>query len=562
MKGLLEEKIKTDVLVVGAGAGGMMAAITAADCGVEVTLCEKGHARRSGGITGGNDHFQCYIPEIHGLALKEDFVKESMKDGLADEDVVRTYIDRSHEVVRKWENWGITMKTDGHYEFTGHSWPGSSGRLGEPGKTNRKAIHFSDENISPKLEAQARGIGVHIINRVMITDLLRNSEGHIAGAIGISTREPKLLIIQAKSVILNTGSVNPNRLYPPPHLIGYSMADPATGDGDIMAYKVGADLHSAEIFKRRQVSLKFGPWSGKGTWIGVLRDAEGKPIAPPYLSGPDPETGDPAVENDDAFDHIQAMGKGPIWMDPRGISDEEEQYMRWGFKSEALLPFLNWLDTEKIDIKKTRFEFTVMQPATRIKPRINANFETTIQGLYAVIRENLPRSAVGGLISGEAAAKNAERVEALPLNANRKIALAKQKCDEILNRQGQEYADWREVQWAIWQIMHCYALPPHRTESTITAGYGQLLRLRDRTYKILKASNQHDLYHCLEVLNLMDIAELVLLSVKERRESRGPARRQDYPFINPMLNKLLVVTQKNGKPAFRWENPRRLSAEA
>jgi succinate dehydrogenase/fumarate reductase flavoprotein subunit len=55
MQSLSIEKLKTDVLVIGAGAGGMMAAISAADEGVDVTLCEKGNARRSGGITAGND---------------------------------------------------------------------------------------------------------------------------------------------------------------------------------------------------------------------------------------------------------------------------------------------------------------------------------------------------------------------------------------------------------------------------------------------------------------------------------------------------------------------------
>ena len=66
MKTLSIEKLDTDVLVIGAGAGGMMAAISAVEQGAHVTLCEKGNARRSGGITAGNDHFLCYIPEIHG----------------------------------------------------------------------------------------------------------------------------------------------------------------------------------------------------------------------------------------------------------------------------------------------------------------------------------------------------------------------------------------------------------------------------------------------------------------------------------------------------------------
>jgi succinate dehydrogenase/fumarate reductase flavoprotein subunit len=91
------------------------------------------------------------------------------------------------------------------------------------------------------------------------------------------------------------------------------------------------------------------------------------------------------------------------------------------------------------------------------------------------------------------------------------------------------------------------------------AGYNQLLRLRELAKCTLKAGNPHDLYHCLEVLNVIDIAELVLLAVNERKESRGKIQRQDYPFTNPMLNKFLVITQKDSKPTLRWEKPRRVS---
>lgn len=90
MQSLSIEKLKTDVLVIGAGAGGMMAAICAADEGVDVTLCEKGNARRSG-------------------------------------------------------------------------------KMGEPGNTDREYNHFSDAELCPKLERQVRKRGVRIMNRVMMT---------------------------------------------------------------------------------------------------------------------------------------------------------------------------------------------------------------------------------------------------------------------------------------------------------------------------------------------------------------------------------------------------------
>ena len=423
------------------------------------------------------------------------------------------------------ESWGINMKTDGHYEFTGHAWPGSSGKKGESGKIDRTWIHFSDNNMCPKLEKQVREKNVRIMNRVFITELIKGANGRIVGAIGINTRTPKLYIFKTKSIIINKGAVSPGRLYPPPDLIGYSMAEPGTGSGLMMAYRVGAELQDAEKCLR-QVSLRFGPFAGKGTWIGVTVDDTGKPIAPPYLPKPDRELGDPAIENADAIDHIWKMGRAPVWMDPRGISEADESYMKWGFESEGMLPFLRWLDQEKIDIRKTRFEFASRQPWCLMQLRVDRNLRTTIDGLYGIPVGHLSFSSVNGLIAGRSAAEDGRLVASPDIQAHRRyISEIRQSYEEILNRDGLQYADWREVQWAIYQVMHCYAMPPKRTEGTLKAGYHQLLRLRERARKMIKATNSHDLYHCIEVLNLLEVAELVILAVKERKESRGPSTK-------------------------------------
>ena len=50
----------------GGGIAGLMAAISAADQGVSVMVAEKANTKRSGSGATGNDHFCCYIPEIHG----------------------------------------------------------------------------------------------------------------------------------------------------------------------------------------------------------------------------------------------------------------------------------------------------------------------------------------------------------------------------------------------------------------------------------------------------------------------------------------------------------------
>ena len=56
---------EADVLVVGGGVAGLMAAIAAAEKGARVLVAEKADSRRSGSGAAGNDHFRCFLPEYH-----------------------------------------------------------------------------------------------------------------------------------------------------------------------------------------------------------------------------------------------------------------------------------------------------------------------------------------------------------------------------------------------------------------------------------------------------------------------------------------------------------------
>ena len=60
------ERIEADVLCVGGGIAGLMAAIRARELGSTVVVVEKGNTKRSGAGGGGCDHFAAYIPEVHG----------------------------------------------------------------------------------------------------------------------------------------------------------------------------------------------------------------------------------------------------------------------------------------------------------------------------------------------------------------------------------------------------------------------------------------------------------------------------------------------------------------
>ncbi len=227
-----EQRVETDVLCIGGGIAGLMAAIRAAELGAKVVVAEKGNALHSGRGRAGNDHFWCYIPEVH--ADMEQFLKgclkgpklKLMQSGTSMK-VLRTFLENSFDIVKLWDSWGIPMKYKGRWEFAGHSFPGDIlTHLKYEGQMQKRIL------VNKALEK-----GAEIMNRVMIFDLFRG-DGGIVGAIGIDTRENKVIIFQAKSIILGTGFVD--RLYPPP--IPGCPASVAggltlTGDGRAMTYR-------------------------------------------------------------------------------------------------------------------------------------------------------------------------------------------------------------------------------------------------------------------------------------------------------------------------------------
>ena len=61
----------------------------------------------------------------------------------------------------------------------------------------------------------------------------------------------------------------------------------------------------------------------------------------------------------------------------------------------------------------------------------------------------------------------------------------------------------------------------------------------------------------LEVLNMIEIAVLIFLTARERKETRGKHIRPDYPFTNPLLEKLLVVRRDDAEPRLEWRKIKR-----
>ena len=542
---LREELVETDVLCVGGGIAGLMAAIRARELGAKVIVAEKGNALHSGRGRAGNDHFWCYIPEVHGADM-ELFLKECLKgpklklmQAGTSMKVLRTFLERSFEIVKLWESGGIPMKYQGRWEFAGHSFPGDV-------LTHLKYAGLNQKRV---LTEKALEKGAEIMNRVMIFDLLRGGNG-IVGAIGIHTREEKVMVFQAKAVILGTGFVD--RLYPPPvsgWLASVAGGLTLTGDGRTMTYRAGGDIVGPEI-ARRHIGPRYFSRYGQATWVGVLRDPKDKPIGP-YVTKPDKIYGDmtPEVKGTILEDYMKS-GKGPVYMDCRGISDEDYQYMMYWMVHEGNSSLLDYMKEEGIDIRKHLVEFQIYHMLPEGKIWISEKAETSIEGLYAAGDESMGGigpSATYGWIAGENAATYVKEAPGPDVEkARAEIEERKALVNNMSSRK--EGPDWKEANIALQQIMQDYA-GAVRSETLLTAGLSYLRRLREKVDTTMMARNQWELTRCLETLNLLDLGELVFLAANERKETRGLHNRPDYPLTDPMLDgKGLFIRRVNGEP--------------
>ena len=316
-----------------------MAAINAAQQGADVIVAEKANTKRSGSGATGNDHFLCYIPEVHGddmaPILKE--VKNSLIGGYHDSYLTDKFLRQTFDRVKDWNSWGINMQPHGFWEFTGHAFP------------ERPRVWLKYEGSSQKgiLTKKAKEAGARIINHMPITDVI-TQDGQVIGAIGLNIKQakPTMTLFAAKSVVLATGTAN--RLYPsvsPGLMFNMAFCPSCTGAAQAVAYRAGAKLVNME-FPNRHAGPKFLSRAGKATWIGLITDPKGNTVGP-FIKKPTKELGDITADVwNTVFTDMLNSGKGPAYMDCSQTPDEDVEYMMWGLEHEGNTAMLNYMSQE------------------------------------------------------------------------------------------------------------------------------------------------------------------------------------------------------------------------
>jgi succinate dehydrogenase/fumarate reductase flavoprotein subunit len=574
MKSVIEvTPVETDVLIVGGGLAGCMAAIKAAESGVKVTIAEKANTLSSGCGGTGIDHTWAYIPEIHGKIgwtiddLMEDH-SQVIAGNLINRELLYLVANEAYDRMLDLENFGINIR------FPDSRWPGNF-RIVSQFHSIPSTINYDGYDLKIKLTREAKRRGVNVINRLMITDLL-TYQGQIAGAVGVGVQGGGYYLFKAKSVVVSTGRTN--RLSRAVTGVWGNTRIPVneTGDGRAMALRAGASIINMEFYSNATYSignfeLSLGSPRNTVQPAGSVVGPDNTPVIPrTYFSEWDilkKEKIDSAKSRKQFMEsrkqqqapyiQMHRQGQGPFYLDLTGGTEDEIKYIEWSIGNEGKgRYFLNYLKTqEEFDFRQDKLEFL---PTTREIAGtaasgllINTEMETGIPGLFGAGDDVggvpwmcSPGAFTMGWRAGESAARRAKALPTfMPLN-DPMLESAKELYSQILgNKNGQH---WLEVEYTLQNIMDYYA-GEARSEPMLKRGLERIQNLqKDASFK---AENPHELGRCLEVKSIMENAEMILRASLERKETRRSPYgfyRSDFPEQNDKDYMAFIAMIKEG----------------
>jgi succinate dehydrogenase/fumarate reductase flavoprotein subunit len=558
--------ITTDVLVIGGGLGGCMAAINAANHGASVAIMEKSHTERSGAAGTGNDHFWFWDPEIHprrGWTIP-DMVRDisfdgeygKTKGGLMDQELLEIVAAGTKEAVDRLESWGVQFRYDEIYPWN-LQYDAPEGekryRIVPQFQSEWDTLNYDGRDIKRRLTEQCLKRGVEIYNRVSGTGLL-TKDGTVVGATGVHMRTGEFHVFKARAVIIATG-MDQMRLFRAQSGDWFNSQSPPyiTGDGEAMALRAGAEVFILPAGKTVNAGFQYfrnlSRSSGTATTCypaGRFVNSEGETMIR------HPAVREPLRKRRENVEQSISEGKTPFYLDWTDATEEEIGYAEWSYGNEGLCwVILEAMKNLGLDFRRDAFQLE-LEPAGRLTGGFLALFidtdcATNLPGLYACSPVQFagevaaPTYVVLGWRSGEKAAEYALKAEGSALDEGQ-VESEERRVTAPLTADGGH--PWQEVNKELNNIMEEYKgyvagwnLPGEEAEVSRAGLRNCVTQLEDLKQAEMKAGNPHELVRCNEVMNLIDIGAMMVRAALE------PGQHESGVWF--------LGRQVDGEPAFR-----------
>jgi len=541
------EKLTTDVLVVGGGVGGLTAAISVKerDPELEVLIVEKQTCGYSGKANKGGGVLQYF--DLNRVK-PEDFVKyhvHTIGAFLGDQELLAKYVSMNNHMLDKLVEWGARLpkNPDGSYNVV------PTGPM--------TAMIGVDLDITLKMRRTAEKLGVKIIDKVAVTDLL-TKDGAIAGAVGFSLLDGTFYEIAAKAVVMATGSQN--------YRIG-SMWSSGRGDGIAAAYRAGAELRNVEFGNFAQLvrvrshnEVVFGE--------NNMYNARGEYITKNFLKQREPDINSNAIRE---WYLAMTNGTGPVHLryDMPGGEEGAPLSTLWDRPYGQKFWRLNHERAKEVD---TDLEVCPLLIGEQSPIKVDHDMQTTIPGLYAIgdasycgsgapgavpappgrnRGSGILNAVFAGISCADSVVARGKSVEKPALDSAQVEALRRRAYAPLERESGCTAKDViRKVQEAVGPMENSVYMRGDRIEKALSI----VLEAKELVPQ-MKAVDFHDLIACHEAEAMVLSAEMFFRAAAMRQESRGWFLREDYPEMdNKNWLKWIIVKNVDGEMTFTTED--------
>lgn len=558
-------EISTDVLVIGGGVAGTMAAIPALEAGLRVVICDKGKVLDNCGSVGcGVDHYMTVMETGPEWDTPEFLLKHvpELTDGIVDMAVASRVIHEMPRIFRKIESFGVDFKDaklGTYYRVRSFGLPGAY------------HINFDGTEFKRSLGKHVRRGKAEVLMRTMVVQLLTR-DNRAYGALAFNFRSGEWYAILAKTVVVAAGDVNRISLNASMMPFDSWHFPYNTGDGQAMGYRAGALLANMESVEttltpkgfstqglNALVSLGAHFVNRSGERFMFKYDKRGENARRAVLA--------------DAVINEYLLGNGPIYLDCRHLSEEMldrmeatlqvDRYTLPAFYKQKGVVFreeLIEISVSELSIRRSGVYFRGSGLA------VDTEGETSVAGLFAAgdcatVSGGIAGAAVLGHIAGEAAVRRVRATSgALPEFDAEAAAAVREQAHASLNRAGG--IPWKQFEDETRRVVTDY-VGVQRTDKGLRLALETLLVLAKRE-PMLKADDLHGVMRAQESMSIRLNAEIMATASLARKETRTGSshRRLDYPQTDDKnwLKFVIVERGKDGPSVSTLPTDRPLSA--
>lgn len=529
------EKIAHDLVIVGGGAAGLRAAIAAAEVSddLSIALVSKVYPMRSHTVSaeGGS---AAVIREDDSLDLHAfDTIRGS--DYLADQDAVEAFVSESPAEIIRLEHWGCPWSREADGRLAVRAFGGMTAKrtLFAADKTGFHMLHALFQT-SLKYESVTR-YDEFFVSKLLVED------GRCAGVGAVGLRDSEVRCIAAKAIILCTGGAG--RIYP-----FTTNGAIKTGDGMALAYRAGVPLKDMEF-------VQYHPTGLPGTGIlmteasrgegGYLVNKEGRRFLEDYIPakmelGPRDILSRAIMQEFEGGRGFEGPHGEYVHLDVRHLGEDT---------IHKKLPFVRELARDYVGIDPVHEPIPVRPVVHYMMGGVDTDLEgrTPLPGLYAAGEaacvsinganrlgsNSLSECLVFGARAGRRAAEDALSLASPSGDSLSKLAQVEQDRlkNDYLDKTGGRHRIGA-IRGELQAVMERGA-GVFRTEESLKEAVERVRELKER-YRDLTLDDRErafntELIAALELENMLDVAETVVTSALQRRESRGSHTRRDYP---------------------------------